>query len=70
MYIKYKDFVGRLLYYEVLTDGSNNVKILIENKDGEELEFTCSEKQISIPCVIGNSNILYQILNDPKFEVK
>ena len=62
MYIRYNDKVGRLLFYKVVDNGK--VEITIELTDGTNFEFTCKEKQVSIPCVMGNSKILYEILKD------
>jgi hypothetical protein len=59
MYLKYKGFTGKLLHYEMLND--ENVEIILLNKDNIQLKFICKEYQISIPNVMGNSRILYDI---------
>ena len=61
MFIKYKDYIGRLEYYELLTDGTGNVKIIIQLEDGSEIAGTCKESNITIPLILGNSQILYEI---------
>lgn len=59
MYLKYKGFTGKLLHYEMLND--ENVEIILLNKDNIQLKFVCKEYQITIPNVMGNSRILYDI---------
>ena len=71
MYIRNKNVAGRLLYYKILDD-NKTVEITIETTEGKKVDFTCRESQISIPCVLGNSKILYDILNNPEsdFQIK
>lgn len=60
MFVRYKDYIGRLEYYELLTDGTGNVKIIIQLEDGSEIAGTCKESNITIPLILGNSHILYE----------
>ena len=61
MYLKYKDFIGELVYYEKLTDGSNRISITLEQSDGKALSGFCKESDITIPNVMGNSRILFEL---------
>lgn len=61
MFVRYKDYIGKLEYYELLTDGTGNVKIIIQLEDGSEIAGTCKESNITIPFILGNSHILYEI---------
>ena len=62
MYIRYREHVGNLKHYDLLDDGTVNMTIV--TKDNEEIEIKCRESQISIPCIAGNSRLLFQILKE------
>lgn len=61
MYIKLKDFIGKLEYCELLEDKSDMVKIRIRADDGDTIAGICRESDITIPNIMGNSRILYDI---------
>ena len=61
MYIKYKDYIGKLVYYELSNE--NNVNIIIETLEikPKKINFVCKESEITIPNILGNSHILYEL---------
>lgn len=62
MYIKYKDNIGKLIYYAVSNEGI--VQVIIEVSEApnkNRIAFTCKESDIIIPNIMGNSRILYDI---------
>lgn len=61
MYIKLKDFIGKLEYYEIKKDNPDMVKIRIRAEDGDTIIGMCRESDITIPNIMGNSRILYDI---------
>ena len=65
MFIKYKNYIGRLKNYE-LKDKENIFVIL--DVQGIEMRFTCSEYDISIPNIMGNSKFMYEISKELESE--
>ena len=61
MYIKLKDFIGKLEYYEIKEDNPDMVKIRIKADDGDTIAGICKESDITIPNIMANSRILYDI---------
>ena len=60
MIIKYKNYIGELIHYEKLDN--EKIGVILLDIDGRvELRFTCLESEITIPNVMGNSRILYDI---------
>ena len=61
MYLKYKDFIGKLVYYKELTDGSDMISITLEQPDGNVLSGRVKKSDITIPNIMGNARILYEL---------
>ena len=68
MYLKYKNYQGRLLHYEVID--CDKVSIILEGSDGVQISFNCLESELSIPNVMGNSKILYELEKIIRMEMK
>ena len=62
MYIRYDKKIGRLKHYELI--GERTVEMTIITNDNEEIEIKCKESQISIPCIAGNSKLLFEIFKE------
>ena len=62
MYIKYKDNIGKLIYYSLSNEGKVQVIMDIpEEPNIKRINFTCQELDITIPNVMGNARILYEL---------
>ena len=59
MYLKYNDYIGQLIHYEKLD--SERIRLVLLTTDNIELRFTCKDSDITIPNVMGNAKILYEI---------
>ena len=59
MYIKYKDYIGELIHYEKIED--EYIIMDLRLADNIIIKITCRDWQITIPNVMGNSRILYEL---------
>lgn len=59
MYLKYKDYICELVKYKKLED--DNIIMDLKLADNIIIKIYCRDWQITIPNIMGNSHVLYEL---------